>query len=114
MKTVTARSWDGKRKMRVPIVAQAGAWCVAKGVDMRGGKRKVMGYWAVYHAKSGSVLPYGHPRKKDALTVLRHMAEVPGNWNRDFKEVVKDERLMKRAKEAWFVAQVEIGTYIKL
>jgi len=100
--------------MRVPILSSAGAWCVARGVDFRKGQRKLMRYWVVYHTPSGMALPFGHPRKVDALVVLKYMSQVEGKWSRDIMGTTASKRFEEDAREAWYAAQVEIGTYIKL
>ena len=114
MKTVTGVSADGKRKMRVPVVAVNGAFCVAKGVYLQPGVRKVAPYWVVYHSRSGCSMGEGFRAKKDALKMLERIAKVPGNWDQDPDALRKDAKLTQDFSNAWMSGLCDLGIYKRI
>ena len=114
MKTVTALSADSKRKLRVPIVSQVGAFSVAKGVDLRPGIRKLAPYWVVYHTRSGCSMGEGFRAKKDALKMLGFVGKMPGNWDQDVTLIRNSTALQATFREVWMQGLCELGIYKRL
>ena len=111
-KTVTAMSADGKRKMRVPIVAENGPFSVARCVNLQPGRREVTPRWCVYHTKSGAGFRPEFCKKAPAIRAMEMMAEIKGNWDRPFDELVKDAKLKVKYAEVLAEIKVECGDWI--
>lgn len=113
MKTVTAKSADGKRKMRVPIVAENGPFSVARGVNLKKGHRAMEKFWRVYLTKIGVGFT-GFRLKASAIKAMNAMTKIKGNWDRPYEQLAKDTRLAKRYAEVIAQVKVECGDWIKV
>ena len=113
-KTVTAQSPDSKRKMRVPVLAEKGPFCVARCVDFREGKRKVMRLYCVYLTKLGAGFRPDFTRKAPAVKAMNLLAGIKGNWDRPFEKLDKDQKLKVKYTEVLSRIKVECGEWIRL
>ena len=113
-KTVTAKSPDGKRKMRVPVLAENGPFSVARCVDLRPGQRKVTKRYCVYHTKIGAAFKPDFTKKAPAVQAMNMMAEIKGNWDRPFDKLRKDKKLRDKFAEVLAKIKVEVGDWIAI
>ena len=113
-KTVTAKSADGKRKMRVPIPAENGPFSVARAVDLRPGIRKVLPRWLVYLTKLGVGFKPEFSKKAPALRAMNMMAEIKGDWDRPYEVLSHDTKLRDKFAKVLSQIKVECGDWIKV
>ena len=113
-KMVTAKSPDGKRKMRIPIVAENGPFSVARTVNLQPGRRELERFWRVYHTAIGAGFSPCFYRKTAAVKAMNMMAEIKGNWDRPFEQLSKDKRLKAQYAQVFARVKVECGEWIAL